>query len=207
MVFKNITRIKTALPDVVHIIMFYNNGTIFQTTFEQDINIPKLGELLAKALDKVRKLNDICKFKSNDYKKLIFEMEEVTIIILKLGEDSNIALIFKNEDSKEINLTPIKRYLSRIEELIDMDKNELVLKKILSKEEESIALETLLKKKAEELDLIKEKLKNASEEVYKEKLTKECDLLEQECRKLKDEEVKIKNELRNLKIEIEKHKK
>ena len=207
MVFKNIARIKTALPEVVHIIMFYNNGTIFQTTFEQDINIPKLGELLAKALDKVRKINDICKFKSNDYKKLIFEMEEVTIILLKLGEESNIALIFKNEDSKEINLTPIKRYLSRIEELIDMDKNELVLKQILAKEEEAIALDALLKKKEDELDIIQQKLNSASEGLEKEKLTKECSLLEQECQKLKDDEVKIKNELRNLKIEIEKQRK
>ena len=206
MVFKNITRIKTALPDVIHIIMFYNNGTIFQTTFEQDINIPKLGELLAKALEKVRKLNDICKFKSHDYKKLIFEMEEVTIIILKLGEESNIALIFKNEDSKEINLTPIKRYLSKIEELIDMNKGELILKQILSKEEEIIALEASLKKKGDDLDLIKEKLHHVNEGLEKEKLSKEFGLLEQDYRKLKDEEVKIKNELRNLKIEIEKPK-
>jgi hypothetical protein len=141
MVFKNINRIKAALPEVIHIIMFYNNGTIFQTTFEQDINIPKLGELLARTLDKVRKINDICKFKPNDYKKLIFEMEEVTIMILKLGEESNIALVFKNEDSKEINLTPIKRYLSKIEELIDMDKKELILNQILAKEDEVKALE------------------------------------------------------------------
>ena len=101
--------------------MFYNNGIIFQSTFEQEINIPKLGETLAKILANTRKINDICMFKP-DYKKLIVEMEEVTIIILKLGEDSNIALIFKNEASKEINLTPLKRYLSRIEELFYLKK-------------------------------------------------------------------------------------
>jgi len=206
MVFKNINRIKAALPEVIHIIMFYNNGTIFQTTFEQDINIPKLGELLARTLDKVRKINDICKFKSNDYKKLIFEMEEVTIMILKLGEESNIALVFKNEDSKEINLTPIKRYLSKIEELIDMDKKELILNQILAKEDEVKALESVLEKKEKELDLIKEKLKEAYSESDMQKLMSEYNLVELESRKLKDEEDKIRDELKNLKIKIEKTK-
>jgi hypothetical protein len=206
MVFKNINRIKAALPEVIHIIMFYNNGTIFQTTFEQDINIPKLGELLARTLDKVRKINDICKFKPNDYKKLIFEMEEVTIMILKLGEESNIALVFKNDDSKEINLTPIKRYLSKIEELIDMDKKELILKQILAKEDEVKALESVLEKKEKELDLIKEKLKEAYSESDMQKLMSEYNLVELESRKLKDEEDKIRDELKNLKIKIEKTK-
>ncbi|TFG02642.1 MAG: hypothetical protein EU542_04510 [Promethearchaeota archaeon] len=206
MVFKNINRIKAALPEVIHIIMFYNNGTIFQTTFEQDINIPKLGELLARTLDKVRKINDICKFKPNDYKKLIFEMEEVTIMILKLGEESNIALVFKNDDSKEINLTPIKRYLSKIEELIDMDKKELILNQILAKEDDVKALESVLEKKEKELDLIKEKLKEAYSESDMQKLMSEYNLVELESQKLKDEEDKIRDELKNLKIKIEKTK-
>lgn len=204
MVFKTIARIKAALPEVIHIIMFYNNGTIFQTTFEQDINIPKLGESLAKFLNKARKINEICKFKPNDYKKILLEMEEDTIILIKLGEESNIALIFKNEDSREINLTPIKRYLTRIEELIDMDKNELILKQILAKEEESKTLESLLKVKREELDLLNEKINNAYDESDEDKLRKEYNLREQEWRKLKDEDDTIKKELNSLKSEIEK---
>lgn len=184
--------------------MFYNNGIIFQSTFEQEINIPKLGETLANILDNARKINDICIFKPEDYKKLIVEMEEATIIILKLGEDSNIGLFFKNEDSKEINLTPIKRYLTRIEELIDMDKNELTLKEILIKEEESKALESSLSQKREELELLREKLENTYNDLDKEKLTKDFNIIEQEWRKLKDEVDKIKFELINLKDEIEK---
>lgn len=204
MVFKNIARIKAALPEVIHIIMFYNNGTIFQTTFEQDINIPKLGETLAKFLDKARKINEICRFKPMDYKKILLEMDEVTIIILKLGEESNIALFFRNEDSREINLTPIKRYLTRIEELIDTDKNELILKQILAKEEESKTLESLLNTKKEELDLLSEKINNVFEESDRDKLRKEYNLMEQEWRKLKDQEETIKKELNSLKYEIEK---
>lgn len=204
MVFKTIARIKAALPEVIHIVMFYNNGTIFQTTFEQDINIPKLGETLAKFLNKARKINEICRFKPNDFKKILLEMEEVTIIIIKLGEESNIALFFRNEDSREINLTPIKRYLTRIEELIDMDKNELILKQILAKEEESKTLESLSKAKKEELDLLSEKISNASEEWDRDKLRKEYNLMEQEWYRLKDEEDTIRKELNSLKYEIEK---
>ena len=207
MVFKNIARIKASLPEVIHIIMFYNNGIIFQTTFEQDINIPKLGETLARIIGKARKINEICNFKQTEYRKLILEMEEETIIIIKLGEDSNIALVFKNEDSKQINLTPIKRYLSRIEELIDMDKSELIVKQILAKEDTAKALESLLKKKSEELEQLKGKLTYPCSATEKEKLTKECDLVEQEWKKLKDEEEKIQNELKNLKSEIEKQQK
>ena len=61
MVFKNIARIKTALPEVLHIVMFYNNGTVFQTTFEQDINIPKLGGNLTELLNHIKNVYEICK--------------------------------------------------------------------------------------------------------------------------------------------------
>ena len=55
-VLKNITRIKNALPEVLHVAMFYNNGIVFQTTLEQEINIPKLGENLAEVLSHIKKL-------------------------------------------------------------------------------------------------------------------------------------------------------
>ncbi len=204
MVFKNINRIKAALPEVIHIVMFYNNGTIFQTTFEQDINIPKLGEVLAKILNQARKINGLCKFKTNDYIKLIFETEEVSIILLKLGEESNIALFFKNEESKEINLTLIKRYLTRIEELIDMDKRELILKQILTKEEEAKTLETYLTKKKEELDELRNKMEQESSDSDAKKLKKEYSLIEQDWLKLNEDINKINLEMNNLKKEIEK---
>ncbi len=137
MVFKNIKRIQTALPEVLHIVMFYNNGIIFQTTFEQDINIPKLGENIAKMLSHVQKLYEICNFDLVDYKKLIFETENISLIIIKLGENSNLGLFFKKEEDKDLKLNAIKRYLSRIEELIDMDKAELEMKSFEEKEEDN----------------------------------------------------------------------
>ena len=95
MVLKSIKRIKDALPEVIHIVMFYNNGTVFQSTFDQQINIPKLGEHLAEALNQVFKSYEICNFSFSAYKKLIFETDKMSSIILKLGEDSNIALFFE----------------------------------------------------------------------------------------------------------------
>ena len=134
MVFKNISRIKSALPEVKDVAMFYNNGTIFQTTFEQDINIPKIGENLAEILNHMRKLYEICQIKINNYEKVIFETDNLSIMILKLGEESNIALFFKKEEDEVLKISAIRRYLAKIEDLVDMDKNEIIFQEILSKE-------------------------------------------------------------------------
>ncbi|TFF98035.1 MAG: hypothetical protein EU547_02655 [Promethearchaeota archaeon] len=125
MVFKSIERIKQAIPDILHIAMFYNNGTIFETTFSQDLNIPKLGENFAEILKRFRKVYNLLNFDYNKYEKVIFETEDISIFIIKLGEESNIALFFKKEEPQDINLKPIRKYLDRIQELIDMDKEEL----------------------------------------------------------------------------------
>lgn len=125
MVFKSIEKIKEAIPDILHIAMFYNNGTIFETTFSQDINIPKLGENFAEILEHFRKLYELLNFDYTKYEKVIFETEVISIFIIKLGEESNIALFFKREDPRDINLKPIRKYLDRIQELIDMSKEEL----------------------------------------------------------------------------------
>ena len=116
--------------------MFYNNGIIFQTTFTHDINIPKLGEHIAEALNQLQKVYEVCNFELNKYIKLIFETEKISVIVLKLGEDSNIGLFFKNEVPKELKLNLIQKYLNRIEELIDMDAKELILQDILLEENE-----------------------------------------------------------------------
>ncbi|MBD3214479.1 MAG: hypothetical protein GF311_17840 [Candidatus Lokiarchaeota archaeon] len=125
MVFKSIEGIKNALPEVLHIVMFYNNGIVFETTLEQTINIPKVGEILAQVVDNFKQIYDISNFNLNKYNKIICETDEVSIILIKLGEESNIALFFKAEESRELKLSAIRRYLTKIEELIDMDKNEI----------------------------------------------------------------------------------
>lgn len=191
--------------------MFYNNGIIFQTTFEQEINIPKLGESLAAILNHARKLYEISHYNFENYKKVIFETSDMSIIILKLGEDSNIALFFKKEEEKELKLTAIKRYITRIEELIDMDKRELIFQDILSKEEEIKRLKELLgenERLIEKLNNTITNIKKGDTEEDKKKIMSELDNLDIESSNLRRDLEKLNNEIEELKIKIEKsHKK
>ncbi len=207
MVFKNILRIKAVLPEVKHIVMFYNNGTIFQTTFEQEINIPKLGENLAEILNHIRKLYDICNYTFENYKKIIFEADDMSIIILKLGEDSNIALFFKKEEEKELKLTAIKRYMTRIEELIDMDEKELILQDILLKEEEVKNLKDALKNKMEKIMDLRNELNDIDKGIIEgdqKKLMKELNDLESEFSSLDHEIEKKNSEIQQFKEKLQK---
>jgi len=207
MVFKNILRIKAALPEVKHVVMFYNNGIIFQTTFEQEINIPKLGENLAEILNHIRKLYEICNYNFEDYKKIIFETDDKSIIILKLGEDSNIALFFKKEEEKELKLTAIKRYMTRIEELIDMDERELIIQDIIADEEEIKHLEESLHEKKEIIEKLGKEFKKIEEGTIEgdiKETTKELNALDLECANLYRDIEKKDNEIEQLKEKIEK---
>jgi len=207
MVFKNILRIKAALPEVKHVAMFYNNGTIFQTTFEQEINIPKLGENLAEILNHTRKLYDLCNYNFNDYKKIIFETDDMSIIILKLGEDSNIALFFKKEEEKELKLTAIKRYMTRIEELIDMDEKELILHDIIAKEEEIKHLKESLNEKNDYIEKLSIELTNIEQGMMEDdtkRITKEINDLKVDCANLNRDIEKNENEIQKLREKIEK---
>ena len=207
MVLKSISRIKKALPEVQHVVMFYNNGTIFQTTFEQEKNIPKLGENLAEALNHIKKLYEICNYSFENYKKIILETEDISVIILKLGEESNIALFFKKEEDKELKLNAIKRYITRIEDLIDMDEKELIIKDIVAKEEE---VKNLHEKLQEKLSSIKnlginlEKVEKGLLEGDSKKLTKEINDLGIECSNLEKDIEKKSSEIDILKEKIEK---
>ena len=197
MVFKNIQRIKKALPEVLHVVMYYNNGTVFQTTFEQNINIPKLGENLAEILEHIKKLYELCDFKFEKYNKLIFETEEISTIVLKLGEDSNIALFFRKEEDINLKLTAIKRYLSRIESLVDMNEKELLIQEILAKEEELVTLKTNFQLKQE---ILSEKLN--SFEKTKADNKENFDILPKEIQVLQDEIGIINMNIDNLSSEI-----
>ncbi|MBN1800482.1 MAG: hypothetical protein JW891_03195 [Candidatus Lokiarchaeota archaeon] len=205
MVFKNINRIKNALPEIIHIAMFYNNGTIFQTTFDQEFNIPKMGENLARAVQRMRNVYEICNLKmgAEDYKKLIFETKDMSTIIIKLGEDSNLVLFFKQEEQVDKKLKSIRRYIKRIEELIDIDKYELdflelkqceddikELKKNLElKHQEKIKLEEESNKLEISEDRVKEILKN------KETILEECSILEKRIEEKQKEAEIIKEKI------------
>ncbi|MFW9822864.1 MAG: hypothetical protein ACFFE4_08020 [Candidatus Thorarchaeota archaeon] len=189
--------------------MFYNNGIVFQTTFEQDINVPKLGENLAEFLNHIKSVYEICNFKLEDYEKLIFETDEMSVIILKLGEDSNIALFFKKEEEGDLKLSSIKRYITRIEELIDMNEKEIILQDILGKEEEQKHLQILLNDKENSMRNLQEKLglidKNEQQEEFR-TIEKDLTLTEEECVKIKKEITQNEKIIRQLKDFIEKDK-
>jgi len=206
MVFKNIDRIKTALPEVIHVAMFYNNGVIVESTFESEINIPKLGENIAGTLNCIKKVYEICNFTVEDYKNLIFETEDMSTIILKLGEESNIALFFKKEKNKELKLNGIRRYLDKIEELIDIDKHELNLQELSVKKEDLKRLNNSLQLKLNQIqDLQNELISNESslsDEEQKD-LTKKINITKEEGNKLNQEIEQRKVEIKSLKNKID----
>lgn len=195
MVFKNIQRIKSALPEVFHVAMFYNTGIIFQTTFEQNINIPKLGENLAELLNHVRKVYELCDFKMDNYRKFIFETDDVSTIIIKLGEDSNLALFFRKEEDKDLKLTAIRHYLNRIEDLIDTDETEILFLELATREKDLKIIEENFQQKQKSLtDLqIRESDIGLSESELGD-IKKAIKNLEDECEQLRQEIEKKKSE-------------
>jgi len=191
MVFKSVSRIQKALPEVLHIAMFYNNGTIFQTTIDQQFNIPKLGEHIAEALNHLRKAYQICNFNLVDYKKLIFETDEISTIILKLGEDSNLALFFQKELDIDQKLKSIRRYIKKIEELIDVNYFELEFQELVRIDDELKKLKEDFNTKQAQIKILEEKQSILDPEADKEEIkenskkiqgmNEECKFLTQEC--------------------------
>ena len=140
MVQKTMDRIRRALPEVEHLVMFYDDGTVFQTTFEQfeeSVNIPKLGDDLADILSSFRKLYEICNYNFKSYNQLLFDTENVDVLVLKLGENSNIALFFRKSVAEgELQINTIQKYITKIEKLIDIGHIDLVEREIRRKERE-----------------------------------------------------------------------
>ncbi len=209
MVFKSIEKIKSVLPEVIHIVMFYNDGMVFQTTFDSSKNIPKLGENLAESLSHIKKILDICQVESSSYKKLVYETKEITVIILKLGENSNIALFLKNLKEEDVNYQSIRRYLYRIERLIDMDKIEIDKEELNQKEEEMHKLEELLQSNLNELEKLKQdsndlgtQINHIKEEI--EKTEKELENNEVLLKNRKDELNEIEKDMDETTIEKQK---
>ena len=135
---------------------------------------------------------------------------DISLIVLKLGEDSNLALFFKKEKDVDLKLQSIKRHIVRIEELVDMDKIELIFQDLVSKEEDLKNLQDQLLSKEQKIEKLQGELKNigvkSMEKDIKE-ISKEIDLLNEECSKLKSEIKSKKEEILNLKEKIEQEKK
>lgn len=120
-----LNRIKKLIPGVIQVVMFYSNGTVFHASSNQTINIPSIGESLAEIIEKYRHLMQLYDFEEESYKKILYETNKYIIAIIKLGEESHLALLFDNKEIQDVKIAPIKHYLTKLEELIDMDQSEL----------------------------------------------------------------------------------
>jgi len=140
MVMKTLERIKRALPEVEHIVMFYNDGTVYQTTFEQfeeSVNIPKVGEEFANILSTLKSLYDLSNYKFSGYNQLLFDTEDIDVLIIKIGENTNLALFFRKSIEKgELQIDSIKKYITKIGILIDIGRIELIESEIRFSERE-----------------------------------------------------------------------
>ena len=125
MVLRSIERIKSKIPGILHVVMFYNDGTVFQTTFPAEMNIPQIGKELATTLTHLHEVITLYDTKEKDYRKLIYETEHYIIMLLKLGEDSHLALLLDNTKAEEFKIGAVRQYLTQLEELIDMDQQDL----------------------------------------------------------------------------------
>lgn len=133
MVLQDIDTLMKNIPEIENIVTFYDDGTVFQTTFNKnEVNIPHLGEDLASILSIFKNLK--AKNDFSEFIKVIYDGANVSLIIFKVGEQSNIALFFKREMSdKELQNIQIRNYIDRIQELLDIDQKTLKKKEVEKK--------------------------------------------------------------------------
>ena len=218
MVLNDIEKLLSNIPEIENIVTFYDDGTVYQTTFEKnEVNIPKLGNELAQILSLFRNLK--AKNDFTEYRKIVYDGVNVSVIILKLGEQSNLALFFKRELSdKELQNIQIRNYVDRIQELIDIDRKTLIEKEVEKKKGDLQQLKSqLVKKKYEKVEIetkivekdkiFKEKPEISKEEEFEEEikeLHQEKRKIEGEIKKIEQKEIpKLQKEIRTKDEEIE----
>ncbi len=202
MIEETIERIKQTLPEVEHIVMFYNDGTVFHTTFEQ-INIPKLGENISETLAYMRRMYEICNYDWEDYNRLVFDTNDVSVIILKLGENSNLALFFRKIRKKgELRIHTIRRYLEKVEDFLDIDRDELVIQEVELKEDQLDEFKLQLGSQQYKLITLQEYQIETTDEEKKKEISKEIEKVNREIKKVKEEIDKKIEEINDLKEEL-----
>jgi predicted regulator of Ras-like GTPase activity (Roadblock/LC7/MglB family) len=202
MIEDTIERIKKKLPEVEHIVMFYNDGTVFRTTFEE-VNKPKLGENISEILANMRRMYEICNYPWVEYNRLVFETKDVNIIILKLGENSNLALFFRKIQRKgELRIHTIRRYLKKVEDLLDIDQEELVIQELESKEDILDELKLQMGSQHYKLITLQEYQTETIDEDKRKEISKEIDRVNKEIIRIKEEIDKKITEINSLKDEI-----
>ncbi len=201
---KTIDRIKKTLPEVDHVVMFYNDGTVFHTTFEQTVNIPKLGENISMILAHIQKIYETCNYDLVSYNKLVFDTDDVSVIILKLGENSNLALFFKKKIRRvELKIRSIRRYIDMVEEFLDVDRVELVEQELELKESQLLELKLQFGSQQYKLITLQEFQDEVEDEEKKKEVSKEVEKVNREIRRIKEEIDKKILEIKGLNKELE----
>ena len=205
MIEDTIERIKKKLPEVEQIVMFYNDGTVFRTTFDE-INIPKLGENISEIIEHMRRLYEICNYKWKEYNRLVFDTNDINVIILKLGENSNLALFFKKTGRKgELRIHSIRRYVEKVEDLLDIDQDELVIQELESKEIKLDELKLQMGSQQYKLITLQEYQNEIIDEEKKKEVSKEIDKVKIKIMKVKEEIDKKITEINSLKEDMASH--
>ncbi len=201
---KTIERIKRTLPEVEHVVMFYNDGTVFHTTFEHTVNIPKLGAKISETLASISRMYEICNFDLADYNKLVFDTDDMNVIVLKLGENSNLALFFrKRKRAGELRIRSIRRYIELAEDLLDVDRVELVEQEMEEKENQLRELQLQFGSKHYKCLTLESLLDEVTDEEKKKEVSKEVEKVNREIMKIKEDIDKKIAEIAGLKEEIE----
>ena len=112
-------------------------------------------------------------------------------------------LFFKKETDQELKIQSIRRYISRIEDLIDMDEKELILQEILEKEKQLKACEDAFMQEKQKLEEVRQK-GESSESPLDESTKIEIVKQEKICLDSERELTNLKNELIELRSKIEK---
>ncbi len=207
MIENTIERIKKILPEVEHVVMFYNDGTVFHTTFEHTVNIPKLGNNFSETLVSIQKMYEICNYDFTSYNKLVFDTDDINVIVLKLGENSNLALFFqKKKRAGELKIRSIRRYIELAENLLDVDRVELVEQELESKESQLKELKLQLGSQQYKLFTLEEFQIETHDEEKKKEVAKEIEKANREVIRVKEAIDKKMVEIANLKKDIEREK-
>ena len=124
--------IKKQIPSVKTVLAFYNDGTVFYSGFKKEAipSVPDLGDACAKIIENFKNIYDMIKSGRQDlgdysYKQITFSSNGLGIMIIHLGEESNIALFFDKLSINKVNLGCIETDLSQIEDIMDTTDSEL----------------------------------------------------------------------------------
>ena len=189
MVLNDIDRLMKNIPEIENIVTFYDDGTVFQTTFDKNlVNIPKLGDDLSTIISLFTNLKAKNDFK--EFLKIIYDGVNVSLLIFKVGEQSNIALFFKREmTDKELQNLQIRSYIDRIQQLLDIDQKTLIEKEIEKKENEKSSLKSKINHLTSESSSI---VQTGKYQKPKEEKEKEIKLLQHQLAELDEEIVKLR---------------